>query len=155
MDTLRGLEVIIRRPEMYLGTRAPTSAYMSSGLADQVIRSGLARAAIRVFEHGWTSVATDQDWILPALKQRNVQDYAQPFAGMYPFDGGEQNEIRFEAILGAFALSISVKNGDTYVLIKGAEVPQTVKSAVATERFAVVFQSPGDDWRQGDPPLTK
>jgi hypothetical protein len=145
MEVPRGLDVIRKRPEFYLGGNEPSRRFLGVGLAECALKSGARRVQVELLADGWVSVSADRDWITPSLPENwNGSPLERVIVSLVPQIGGRQNEIRFEVMVAAFSQSLMLKSGHEWQLLFGNEAPGPLREAV-DEPFAILFRPEHQD----------
>jgi hypothetical protein len=145
MEVLRGLDVIRRRPEFYLGSNEPSGKFLGAGLAECALRSGARRVKVEMLMDGWVSVSADRDWITPSLPENwKGQPPERVIVSLVPQIGGQQNEIRFEAMVAAFSQCLMLKSEGEWKTLFGDEAPGALREAV-DDPFAILFRPEHQD----------
>jgi len=136
------LEQIRSNPRLYLGNVEPDGILLATRLAESALRCAARLVELRILDAGWIAVSGESDWITPsAQKTRKDVSLERVFIDLMPQDGGIPNEVRFEPIVTAFALSLAVKLNGHWNSIAGALPSNEVQNVLANSKFAVAFQS--------------
>jgi len=136
-----GIDQIRNNPKLYIGEREPTWQFLGTELVACALTSGARRVQIQLLTDGWVSVSAERDWITPSLPEKfKNRPLERVVLSLVPQVGGRQNEIRFEAIVAAFSLNLTLKAGDRLIAVIGDIPPEAVKDCLADSNFAVVFK---------------
>jgi hypothetical protein len=127
LQALDPLEVIRRRPHMYLPSGELRRSKLSTQLADEV--ATVTTGAIGMIRHGlWWIVACEEDWIDKSRGMASVESYLR---NVVPFPEYGVNSMHSEVVIRAFAHGmLACTSGDDCIHLVGAAPTEDLKAWV-------------------------
>jgi hypothetical protein len=117
LQSLTGIDVIRRRPDMYAGPGWEHPERLASGLVDNVLLLGASQVEVHHVGEWWI-VSSDDDW----LAYHNQLSVSETFERLLPIPLPHLvNSCRFEAVVYALADAVFTAKGGELLVLKGDE----------------------------------
>jgi hypothetical protein len=116
---LKSLDVkkhVIKRQDMYFGTKGASAEKICSGIAEGALILGCTHTEI-VKLNDWWIIAGDKDWL--KLDNQSKINENNAFNGLCPFPEYGINAIRTEYFSNVFSSSLATWDGEKAAAIKG------------------------------------